>query len=223
MRVLIIEDQSSIRKLIGGYLRSNKIEVFEAASLGIARKACDLWKPSVVLLDVILNEEDGLDFLRERHASVKTIVFSSRSGASDRIKALEIGAFDYLSKPVDPREIYLKIQRLGDYKLSGDVEGLQDTLGDLKVDFLTRVIVGPSGCSEQLSKAEISLLRMFLSQTATPFSKTEIARVILVRRFTEGSRAVDVMVSKLRAKIRIAGSRVRIINVREQGYMAVLD
>jgi two-component system OmpR family response regulator len=219
-RVLVIEDQASIRKLIGGYLRAQDLEVFEASSLDVARRVCDLWKPNVVLLDVILNNEDGIDFLREKHDAVKTIVFSSRHGVTDRIKALEIGAVDYLAKPVDPRELYLKIRKLDDFRHSGRTTNVEERLGDLTLDVLTRNIIGPTK-SIRLSKSEILMLRMFLNQNETPFSKEDISRAVLGRRFSDGSRAVDVMVSKIRAKLRAAGSKIKILNVRERGYMAV--
>ncbi len=219
-RVLIVEDQASIRKLIGAYLRLHALEVFEASTLEVAHRISDLWKPDIVLLDAILDNEDGIEFLRERHLSIKTIVYSSRSGVSERIKALEIGAYDYLAKPVNLRELYLKICKLNDDKRTERTASVEEQLGDLKLDVLIRNLVGPTAATK-LTKSEIMILRMFLNRNETPISKDEISRMFLGRRCPDGSRAVDVMVSKIRTKLRTVGSKIKIVNVRERGYMAV--
>jgi DNA-binding response OmpR family regulator len=220
-RVLIVDDQASIRKLIGAYLRANGFEVFEASSLEVARRVCDIWKPSIVLLDILLDNENGLDFLQERHGSAKVIVFSTCSGISDRITALEMGAFDYLSKAVDLREMYLKIRKLDEAHRSTNVASLEERFGDLTLNVLTRDVIGPLR-SVRFSKTEILLLRLLVSESEKLFTREYISRVILARCFPEGNRSVDVMVSKVRTKLTTVGSNLRLMNIRERGYKMVI-
>ncbi len=220
-RVLIIEDQASIRKLIGAYLRANALEVFEASSLVVARQVCQIWKPDVVLLDSILEDEDGLEFLREQHASFKMIVFSSRGDICHRIQALEWGAFDYLPKPVEPRELFLKIRLIHSLGVSKNSVSFHEEFADLKLNILTRKIIGPTELCEKISKMETTLVRMLLKESGVTYSKEDISRHVSLRSGGPGSRAVDVLVSKIRTKLRLVGSRVRLVSVRERGYMSV--
>jgi DNA-binding response OmpR family regulator len=223
-RILLIEDQESIRKLIGGYLRINGFEVFEAWSLSVARRVFNLWNPKIVLLDLILEDEDGLDFLREQPGEARTIVISAKGSAADRIKALEIGADDYLVKPIEPRELLLKIRKLqqnfrDDFSRARE----EESFADLTMNLVSRTVSGPFGKKCRLSQSEFILFRMLLGQIGVAFEKNEISRTALGHNLGDGSRAVDVMVSKLRGKLRSIGSQVKIQNVRERGYLSFYD
>ena len=223
-RILLIEDQDSIRKLIGGYLRLNGFEVFDAWSLSVARRVFNLWNPKIVLLDLILEDEDGLDFLREQRGGVRTIVISAKGSTDDRITALEIGADDYLVKPIEPRELVLKIRKL-QQRYCDDLSRAREeqNFADLKMNIVTRTIFGPTGQKCRLSQSEFILFRMMLGELGVAFEKNEISCTSLGHALWEGSRAVDVMVSKLRGKLRSVRSQVKILNVRDRGYTAIYD
>ncbi len=219
-RVLLVEDQTSVRKLIGGFLRGHNMEVFEAASLSVARRIFPLWKPDILLLDLILDNEDGLDLLRDK-LGARAIVFSSKRSTSDRISALERGAIDYLTKPVDPLELLLKIKAIARLGVDTGKNNEKQTWADLRVDLFSREITGPTGLRARLSRSEITLLKIFLEDIGASFTKVDIARNLSVKRFEEGSRAVDVMVSKLRNLLRSVDSNVSLVNLRDQGYRSV--
>lgn len=221
-RVLFVEDQTSVRKLIGGFLRGHDMDVFEASTLSVARRIFPVWKPDILLLDLILDNENGMDFLRDTKGA-KAIVLSSKRSVSDRITALETGAIDYLTKPVDPRELLLKIRAIA--RLGVDAGKNNQTQGwaDLKVDLVSREITGPTGLRARLSRSEITLLKVFLEDVGVSFTKGDIARSLSSKRFEDGSRAVDVMVSKLRNLLRSVASEVSLVNLRDQGYRSIYN
>ena len=105
-RVLVIEDQLSCRQLVSDYLRQNGYSVDEAASLSAGRRAVDVLNPSIVILDLSLDDGDGFDILPDlKKRGISALVLSSRSDALDRILSFELGAADYMSKPVELREM----------------------------------------------------------------------------------------------------------------------
>lgn len=219
-RVLIIEDQASIRRFIGDYLRQNGYEVIEAWSLEAAYRTYSLLKPNFIILDVLLDEEDGLDFIRSKPGDTVIIVVSSQGSAIDRVTALELGADDYLVKPIEPRELLLRLQRIkakyAEYQASNNLE----VIADVTIDLVERIMVGPSRRRAKLTLSELILLRLLVDEKGVPIPKQDMSRKVLRHGVEGGSRALDVMVSKLRRKLSDVDSQVSIQSVRSMGYMA---
>ena len=113
-RVLIIEDVISFRELITTYLRINGYNVVEAATLEAARRVIPLVRPDMILLDLHLADGEGLAILRDDiGCDAPVIVVSGRADAASRVESLELGAADFMVKPIDPRELLLRMRRAG--------------------------------------------------------------------------------------------------------------
>src|SRR4029450_3034579 len=111
-RVLIVEDDRSIREMVSEYLGSQGYEVSQAEGGSDMREAIERSLPDVVLLDVRLPGEDGLTlarYLRERY-DVGIIMVTAAGGVVDRVVGLEVGADDYVTKPFDPRELLARLK-----------------------------------------------------------------------------------------------------------------
>jgi len=110
-RVLLVEDSESVRQMIGEYLRNNGMQVDNAWSIAAARRSLDLFKPDLVLLDLSLEDGEAFDLLTAiARAEIPCIVVSARESAIDRVLSLELGAQDYIVKPVELRELLLRIR-----------------------------------------------------------------------------------------------------------------
>jgi len=111
-RILVVDDEASIRELVGAYLRAEGFDVDEAAD---GEDALDRFRrspPDLVVLDLRLPGIDGLDVLREirRSSSVYVIVLTARSDETDKLIGLELGSDDYITKPFSPRELVARVR-----------------------------------------------------------------------------------------------------------------
>jgi two-component system OmpR family response regulator len=222
--VLVVDDDSSIRQLISVFLRANNLEVFEAWSVTGALRTLALNKFDAMILDLELDDGEGFEVLRDELArDVQTIVVSSRPDAIDRVVSLELGADDYVVKPIDLRELLLRLRRSLQRAQVDSAEGLIDVAldrgGRVTLDVAERVICRDGLPMCKLSSREFKLLRLFLAVDHSIVDRDRIARDALDWRSAGDSRAVDMLVSKLRKKIGLAGGDNAIKNIRGEGYM----
>jgi len=224
-RVVLIEDSEPIRQMIAVYLTNNGMKVFEADTVSAGRRAVNLLKPQIVLLDLGLEDGDGIDLLPEIvNQKIPCMVISARSQALDRVISLEKGAHDYMTKPIELRELLLRMRRM--MATQSIVSSPSETIwafGEIKVDQALRAIIPASGNKNvPITAMEFKLLRMFTSRAGRVVDRAELAKVIGVRS-VEVSRALDISVSRLRKKLRDAGYEVNLRSVRGSGYLFSSD
>jgi len=218
--ILIVDDEPAIRDSLAFSLRRDGFEVLEAASLGEARRArgrCEL-----VLLDLMLPDGNGLDFLRELRSGsqVPVIVLTSRDSEADRVVGLELGADDYVVKPFSPREVVARVRavlRRSQKAESGAPAALEGP-GGVRVDRRGRR-ASVSGKELALSKVEFDLLVAFLEQPGRAFERGQLIDRIWGQDYVVGERTIDVHVKALRRKLGEAGADPEIVEtVRGVGY-----
>ncbi|MEN9707654.1 MAG: transcriptional regulatory protein OmpR, partial [Pseudomonadota bacterium] len=207
------------------YLSNNGMKVFEADTVSAGRRAVSLLKPQIVLLDLGLEDGDGIDLLPEIvNQKIPCMVISARSQALDRVISLEKGAHDYMTKPIELRELLLRMRRM--MSTQAIVSSPNETIwafGEIKVDQALRAIIPASGTKNvPITAMEFKLLRMFTSRAGRVVDRAELAKVIGVRS-VEVSRALDISVSRLRKKLRDAGYEVNLRSVRGSGYLFSSD
>lgn len=220
-RVVLIEDSEPIRQMISLYLTNNGMKVFEADTVSAGRRAVSLLKPQIVLLDLGLEDGDGIDLLPEIVGQkIPCMVISARSQALDRVISLEKGAHDYMTKPIELRELLLRMRRMITAQTTATTTN--DTIwtfGEIKVDQALRAIITANGTKNvPITAMEFKLLRTFASRAGRVVDRAELAKVIGVRS-VEVSRALDISVSRLRKKLRDAGYEVNLRSVRGSGYL----
>ncbi len=224
-RVVLIEDSEPVRQMISVYLSNNGMKVFEADTVSAGRRAVNLLKPQIVLLDLGLEDGDGIDLLPEIvNQKIPCMVISARSQALDRVISLEKGAHDYMTKPIELRELLLRMRRM--MASQSIVSSPNETIwafGEIKVDQALRAIIPANGNKNvPITAMEFKLLRMFTSRAGRVVDRAELAKVIGVRS-VEVSRALDISVSRLRKKLRDAGYEVNLRSVRGSGYLFSSD
>jgi two-component system KDP operon response regulator KdpE len=163
LKVLVIDDEPPIRKLLRMGLRTQGYEILEAPS---AKAALDLLaqKPGVIILDLGLPDMNGLDLLgmiRGRNDSVPIVVLSSRSDEAAKVEALDRGADDYVTKPFGIEELLARMRAAVRHQLQVHGERPVFRVGELTVD-LVRRIVTRRGEPVHLSPKEYDLLRVFV-------------------------------------------------------------
>jgi two-component system KDP operon response regulator KdpE len=162
-KILVVDDEPPIRKLLRMGLTSQGYEVLEAPN-GTTALELLVKKPALVILDLGLPDIDGHDLLqriRQREESVPIIVLSSRGDEAGKVAALDLGADDYVTKPFGMDELFARMRTAMRHQLQGHGERPVFRVGELSVD-LVRRIVKIGGNEVRLSPKEYDLLRLLV-------------------------------------------------------------
>jgi two-component system response regulator VicR len=203
MRILVIEDDPSIAKLLRLTLERDSYDVAHASSGREGLKLVHEWEPDVVLLDLMLPDVNGREVAREiRGASDIPIVMVTALGQeTDRVAGLDVGADDYVVKPFSIAELKARLRALT-RRAKGD---RRRSFGPLHVGDLTldtdehRVARGMDEIS--LTKREFEILRMLMAHPGKLVSRATLAHAIWGRDATSAANLLDVHVSALRKKL----------------------
>lgn len=203
-KVLIVEDEENLNRILQDYLRHNGYEPLSALT---GREGLDIWRqqaPELILLDLNLPDMDGLDLLREvrRKNQLPMIVITARVDEIDRLIGLELGADDYIIKPFSPREVVARVKAVL-RRLTGPVNNLNPLLlGRLKIDLRAHEASLANQILD-LTPAEFQLLSLLISEPDRAFSRVELLEATQGSRFEGYERTIDIHVKNLRQKMRL--------------------
>lgn len=220
MRYLLVEDNSELADAIASRLAMDGHAVDHAASLGAAEDCLATAEYDLILLDVMLPDGDGREFLvRSRtRLSVPVIVLTARSQVSDRVIALDHGADDYITKPFDFSELEARCRAV--LRRRGGSARNQITLGDAVFDPMSGTL-SHAGETVDLRNREIRLLEVFARHRGQILSKSQLMDRLFSHDAEVTENAIEVYVGRLRR--RIEGMGLRIETVRGLGYRLELD
>jgi DNA-binding response OmpR family regulator len=175
-RVLVVDDEPTVREVVGDYLRRDGFVVHEAADGAEALAAVAGFRPDLVVLDLMLPAVPGLDVLRELRSgsSIPVILLTARAEESDRVVGLELGADDYVVKPFSPRELAARVRsvlRRSAPSSSDDVRLL--TFDGLTIDLRSRE-VAVAGATVALTPKEFDVLAHLASHPRQVFSRAQL-------------------------------------------------
>jgi DNA-binding response OmpR family regulator len=202
-RVLVVEDDATVREVACDYLRGAGLIVDEAADGVAALRAVDRMPPDLIVLDRMLPGFDGIEVCRRIRAvsSTPVIMLTALGSTEERIEGLEAGADDYLAKPFSPRELLLRVQSI----LKRSVSELSpDTVFDrgvFRLDTSNRRVF-KNGTQLQLSVREFDLLAFLIRHPDQVFSREQLLSEVWHWSFGEAS-TVTVHVRRVREKIEI--------------------
>jgi two-component system, OmpR family, response regulator len=221
--VLVVDDDAAVRGLVDEYLGQNDFRV-SGASGGAELMA--LWRAQVVdlvLLDLRLRGEDGMQLLRQLRAEsqIPVIILTGRAEEADRVMGLELGADDYLTKPFSPRELLARIRTvLRRTHVGQETHGAPVCrayrLAGWELNLRTRRLTGRDGAEVPLSNGEFNLLAALLATANRVVTRDQL--IEMSRRYDNEvyDRAVDVQILRLRRKIESNPAEPHII-VTERG------
>jgi two-component system OmpR family response regulator len=226
-QILIVDDDAETRRLLTEYLQKQGYRVTSAADGKALRRALETARPDLVVLDLMLPGEDGLDLCRDLRArsNLPVIMLTARGEETDRIVGLEMGADDYLAKPANPRELLARIKSVlrRARSLPGNLEPeavKSFRFADWTLDAPTRNLTAPDGVVVPLGGTEFKLLRIFLAHPDRVLSRDQLIDLMISRDAGPFDRAIDVQVSRLRQRLRDDARAPRIIKtVRSEGYV----
>jgi two-component system phosphate regulon response regulator OmpR len=216
--ILVVDDDRRLRELLKKYLCDSGYRVTTAADAADARARLASLAFDVIVLDVMMPGESGLDLTRSlrRASSVPILLLTAMGEPADRIRGFETGADDYLPKPFEPRELLLRIQSIL-RRIPPRPEGPAEVrLGEYCFD-LAREQLHCGADPVHLTSAEASLLKALARNAGTAVSREELSRQC---RTGANVRTIDVQVTRLRRKIEPDPKLPRYLQtVRGRGYV----
>ena len=214
-KIMIVEDEDSIRKFVRVNLEMENYVVAEAESGEKAIELYDSFKPDIVLLDIMLPGIDGFQvcrYLRQDERELGIIMLTAKNQDIDKIQGLEAGSDDYISKPFNPKELVLRIKSLERRLKSTESDSALNIIetSKFKLDRNSRKFY-KDGKLIDLTPTEYSVIVMFLENPKQAISRDEILDTVWGEDFIGDSKIVDVNIRRLRAKIEDDSSKPEFI------------
>jgi len=229
--LLIIDDDREIRELLSKFLERNQFRVTAARDAREARRAWSNGHYQMIVLDLMMPGESGLDFARwlRTQDNVPIIMLTAMGDEMDRIIGLEFGADDYIPKPFNPRELLARIRAV----LRRTGEGAERTSGtDMRtmrfagwqLEPSRRRLLNPDGTEVPLTGGEYDLLVALLDRANRVLTRDMLLDLLRGRQAGPFDRAIDVAVSRLRRKLEDDGRNAQVIKtVRGGGYVLAAE
>ena len=220
--LLVVDDDARLRELLRRYLSESGFRVTIAADAAEARANLANLAFDLVVLDVMMPGESGLELTRalRREGAVPVLLLTAMAEPEDRVNGLEHGADDYLSKPFEPRELVLRIRNVLQRRPAAETEGREIRFGGCRFDLL-RGELSRGGDVVHLTTAELGLLSALAQSAGEPLSREELSQGA---QFSGNVRNVDVQMTRLRRKIERDPRFPRYLQtVRGTGYVLKPD
>ncbi|MDD3652845.1 MAG: response regulator transcription factor [Desulfotomaculaceae bacterium] len=217
--IFVVDDEENIRLLISQYLQKEGYTVETFNSVEELSQRLESSYPDMIILDIMLPGQDGLEFCRElrQRSGVPVIFISARRKALDRIMGLEIGGDDYLSKPFSPRELVARVRSVLRRTLApSDPQGYL-LAGNLKLVPGDRLIL-INGQELVLTRKEYELLALLIQNPQRTFNRQELLDRIWGYDYNGSERAVDDLIKRLRRKLKESDSETNIQTIWGYGY-----
>lgn len=205
MRILVVEDEEKVARLVQSGLEQNGYEVDVAYDGYLAENLAVTREYDVVLLDIIIPLVNGIDLcarIKQAHPGTPVLMLTALGTTADKVKGFEAGADDYLVKPFDFEELLMRVKALT--KRSGFVSRTSREaflqVADLKLDVYKKEAYR-GGKSIRLTAKEFDLLEFFMKNSGRVISKAELAEHVWELTFDTGTNVVEVYINLLRRKI----------------------
>jgi len=205
-KILIIEDERELTKVLQAYLERSNYEVLTAYDADDGKKQWEDENPDLVLLDLNLPHKDGLELAKEMHRTKDTpvIMTTARVDEVDRLIGLELGADDYVIKPYSPREVVARVKAVLRRVNSKPVEEIvKNRISGLIID-PSMHLVTIKGQSVNLTPTEFDILSILASQPGHVFTRLQLIQETQGVSAEGYERSVDVHIKNLRHKLRAA-------------------
>ena len=228
-RILVVDDEASIRRILETRLKMVGYEVFTAADGEEAIESYQKNNPDLVILDVMMPKMDGYGVTREIRKTSETpiIILTALGDVSERITGLELGADDYVIKPFSPKELEARVKAVlrrvnhREDLPGGKITKNVITTGNIRIDTSRRQVYRKNE-RIRLTGMEFSLLELLVGNSGQPFSRNEILQYVWSYPADHriDTRVVDVHISRLRSKLEVDPANPELIlTARGIGYM----
>ncbi|WP_269582454.1 response regulator [Roseibium sp. Sym1] len=226
--IVVCDDEASLRRMVSEYLSERGYDCTEAMDAQSLRERIARRRPDLIVLDVRMPGEDGLSVLRSLRAdpdSAPVIMLTAAADTIDRVVGLELGADDYVGKPVDLRELDARIKavlRRSERSPSGAAPQEPETahFGDFTLDVAAAALTHADGSDVPITAMEFALLKVFVMHPNRVLSRDQLLDLAHHRGWEPFDRSIDLRISRLRRKIEPDPDQPRFIRtVRGIGYI----
>lgn len=220
-RILIIEDEENIARVLQLELQFEgyKADMAHTGTDGLLKYREQQW--DLILLDVMLPEMSGIDVLKRIRATesqTPVIMLTAKSDVEDKVKGLDLGANDYITKPFDIEELLARIRTALRFSQKGNLQHAQPTFGQLSINEQTREVIY-YGKELQLTPREYDLLLYLLKHPKQVLAREQILEAVWGYDYYGDTNVVDVYIRYVRQKLEAANDTPIIQTVRGVGYV----
>ncbi len=218
--ILVVDDDDGIRNLVKKYLNENNFLVTTANSAEDAEEKVKVIKFDLIVLDIMMPGESGLDFISKNKNKYNTpiILLTAKGEASERVEGLEVGADDYLPKPFEPKELTLRIRNILDKTKSKNIKRVIE-FDNIRID-LNKFIIHKDDKEFKINNTEKIILEKMINSPGETFSRNYIGNLINIDK----ERSVDVIITRLRKKIELDPKNPKYLQtIRGTGYVLWIE
>tara|TARA_B100001057_G_scaffold498731_1_gene606797 strand:- start:957 stop:1631 length:675 start_codon:yes stop_codon:yes gene_type:complete len=218
--ILVVDDDDRIRSLLKEFLKDNNFIISTAENAEEAKKKLSFFKFDLIVLDVMMPGQDGYELTKEIKSknNYPVILLTAKGEVENRIKGLELGADDYLSKPFDPKELLLRVNNILKKNKKIDTKK-KHFVGSAIID-LNKMSIHLNSNITKINLSEKKVLIEMLSNPGKTFSRKEIGNISGVSQ----ERSIDVMITRLRQKIEINPKNPKFLQtIRGSGYVLWIE
>ncbi|HVI52834.1 MAG TPA: response regulator transcription factor [Candidatus Sulfotelmatobacter sp.] len=221
--ILVVDDDPAVRAMLSAYVKSGGYRVSEAGDATDAKALLTLGDIDLVLLDLNLPDANGMVLAREmmNRWGVGIVMVTERNSPEDRADGLELGADDYLPKPVFPRELLARLRKALDNRVARPAGGGSQQrwrFNGWSLDPLNRFLLDDQGEKVDLTPAEFDLLSILAGRPGRLQSREQLMSALGSDDGESGTRSVDILVSRLRKKLGDGDHGRMIETCRGHGY-----
>ncbi len=218
--ILVVDDDDGIRDLVKKYLNENNFLVTTAKNAEDAHKKTNIIKFDLIILDIMMPGQTGLQFLSENKRKIQTpvILLTAKGEPKERIEGLEEGADDYLAKPFEPKELILRIRNiLSKTKKYNNKRVIK--FDNIKID-LNKLIIYKNKKEFKINNTEKIILEKMINSPGQSFSRDYIGNLIDIDK----ERSIDVIITRLRKKIELDPKNPKYLQtIRGTGYVLWIE
>ena len=220
-RLLLVEDDQALAELLEFRFKAEGYDVISTSDGDEALLLANEQAPDLVVLDWMIEGTSGIEVCRrlrrtKQTAHVQIIMLTARESEDDRVRGLEIGADDYVTKPFSPRELIARVGAIM-RRIRPALAGEALTVGDLRLDSAAHRVLR-RGESLTLGPTEFRLLRFFMEHPGRVFSRDQLLDAVWGTGSDIEMRTVDVHIRRLRKAIELPGAPDPVRTVRSAGY-----
>ena len=218
--LLVVDDDDRIRNLLKDFLKNNNFMVSTAIDAEKAKTKLDFLKFDLIILDVMMPGKNGYEFTKEIKKNQRTpiILLTAKGEVENRIKGLELGADDYISKPFEPKELLLRINNIISKESRLDENKIHQ-IGSAFVN-LNKMFIELKKSTKKINLSEKKVLIEMISNPGKTYTRERIGVISGIKQ----ERSIDVMITRLRQKIEIDPKKPKYLQtIRGSGYVLWIE
>ncbi len=218
--ILIVDDDNRIRNLLSEYLKENDYIISTSENAENAKTKLTYFKFDLIVLDVMMPGQNGYDLTKEikKKMEIPIILLTAKNEVENRIKGLEIGADDYISKPFEPKELLLRIKNIINKSKKIDLN-TKHKVGKAVID-LNKMIINIEGKNKKINTSEKKVLIEMLANPGKTYSREKIGKISGINQ----ERSIDVMITRLRQKLENNPKNPKFLQtIRGSGYVLWIE